>query len=95
MEDYDAKIAVAMEFYAVRGDLRPFVNERVLKRFKELLDEKRGDYKYAWEGDTTLKLEHRDNDECMACCMPGCFQNLTRFVASAIFRKIIFLRELY
>ena len=24
MEDYDAKIAVAMEFYAVRGDLRPF-----------------------------------------------------------------------
>ena len=27
MEDYDAKIAVAMEFYAVRGDLRPFVNE--------------------------------------------------------------------
>ena len=76
MEDYDAKIAVAMEFYAVRGDLRPFVNERVLKRFKELLDEKRGDYKYTWEGDTTLKLEHRDNDECMACCMPGCFQNL-------------------
>ena len=40
------------------------------------MDEKRGDYKYAWEGDTTLKLEHRDNDECMACCMPGCFQNL-------------------
>ena len=76
MEDYDAKIAVAMEFYAVRGDLRPFVNERVLKRFKVLLDEKLGDYKYTWEGDTTLKLEHRDNDECMACCMPGCFQNL-------------------
>ena len=23
-----------------------------------------------------MKLEHRDNDECMACCMPGCFQNL-------------------
>ena len=77
MADSDAKIAVAAtEGEAVRGDLRSFVNERVLKRFKELLDEKRGDYKYAWEGDTTLKLEHRDNDECMACCMPGCFQNL-------------------
>ena len=80
MADSDAKIAVAAtEGEAVRGDLRSFVNERVLKRFKELLDEKRGDYKYTWEGDTshtTLKLEHRDNDECMACCMPGCFQNL-------------------
>ena len=52
----------------VRGDLRSFINE--------LLDEKLGDYKYTWEGDTTLKLEHRDNDECLACCMPGCFQNL-------------------
>ena len=70
-------LAVAVtEAEPVLGDLRSFVNERVLKRFKELLDEKRGDYKYAWEGDTTLKLEHRDNDECMACCMPGCFQNL-------------------
>ena len=77
MEDSDAKIAVAAtEGEAVRGHLRSFVNERVLKRFKELLDEKRGDYTYTWEGDTTLKLEHRDNDECMACCMPGCFQNL-------------------
>ena len=68
MEDYDAKIAVAMEFYAVRGDLRPFVNERVLKRFKLLLDEKLGDYKYTWEGDATLKLEHRDN---MVVKLPG------------------------
>ena len=69
-------LAVAVTEEPVRGDLRSFVDERVLKRFKELLDEKRGDYKYTWEGDTTLKLEHRDNDECMACCMPGCFQNL-------------------
>ena len=69
MEDYDAKIAVAMEFYAVRGDLRPFVNERVLKRFKELLDE-RGDYarlarrgsgvKRAWAwGEGSRRSDHR------------------------------------
>ena len=49
-------LAVAVTEEPVRGDLRSFINERVLKRFKELLDEKRGDYKYAWEGDTTLKL---------------------------------------
>ena len=77
MADSIAKTVATTEGEAVRGDLRTFINERVLKRFKELLDEKRGDYTYTWEGDTTtLKLEHRDNDECMACCMPGCFQNL-------------------
>ena len=51
-------------------DLRSFIDEL----FKP--GEPLSDYTYTWEGDKALKLAHRDNDECLACCAPGCHQDL-------------------
>ena len=33
------------------------------------------DYNCTWEGDRAIKLEHKGNNACLACCAPGCHQD--------------------
>ena len=39
------------------------------------------EYNCTWQGDRAIKLEHKGNNACLACCAPGCHQDLIFTVA--------------